>query len=801
MVLGRQKPLAGWDVPAWLQRWLESDSAAAGQGTRWSWDAAWPLPPWLSVLLVAALLGLILFSYLRQRRAWGGGGTWGPMLLRMAALGVLLFMVAQVVISRTRTGLPYLVVLLDDSASMQFADKQLSPEQQSQLAALVQALGSGEQEPTRFRVAQALLLKDQAAFLRWASQHYKLRLYRVAAAARLLELGPDPQKTLRPLQAQGNASRLGDALLAVLEQLRGNPPAAVVFLTDGIVTQGAPLEEAAAAARAQGVPLFIVGLGSESPVRNLAVSDLLVDDVVFRDDVVNFQFRLTAQGYAGRDVRLVLRDADRDTVLAETTVAAPEDDEPKRCQITYRPPEQGRFRFQVRVVPLEDEQTTSDNQVSRVVTVRDEKIKVLLVAGYPNFEFRHLKTMLERDTTVQLHTVLQEADWEYAQIDKTALPTVPLGREELFAYDVIIYGDVNPQEIPASTLELLREFVVVRGGGIVFVAGPRYMPAEYRGTPLEELLPVDLLELRVPEPDRPLTQPWRLQLTDLGRGSPFMQLGDSPQQTQMLWSRLAPLYWYLHVDRLKPAARALGVHPARRTADGAPMPVVCLQFVGAGRVLFHGTDETWRWRFRLGDVLFARYWVQAIRYLSRSKLQDEQLGAELTVARRRFRLGESIQFRVRFLHRPQQAVGEVVVMVQQEGGPSHRVVLAPHRNVPGVYEGGPGPLPPGDYRAWIVAPVLGREREPVQFQVQPPPGERDQLKCDFRLLARVARSTGGTLLAPEQFDRLSRLLPRGRQVALEPLPPLSLWNHWLLVGLVLGLLSAEWVWRKWQGLP
>ncbi len=801
MVLGRQGPLAAGEVPLWLQRLLGADSGPAGEGTRWSWESAWPLPPWLSVLLVLALVGLIVFSYLRQRRAWGAKGIWGPLLLRTAALGVLLFMVAQIVLSRTRTGLPYLVVLLDDSASMQFADQEFSSaESGSRWAALLKTIQ--ENEPTRFNLAKALLVRDRGGFLRWAARHYKLRFYRVAAAARALELDPErPHQAIVPLEAQGNASRLGDALLAVLEQHRGNPPAAVVFLTDGIVTQGAPLEEAAATARGQGVPLFIVGLGSQSPVRNLAVSDLLVDDVVFRDDVVNFQFRLSAQGYAGREVRLVLRDAQRDTVLAETTVKAPEDDQPKRCQITYRPPQQGRFRFQVRVVPLEDEQTTSDNQVSRVVTVRDEKIKVLLVAGYPNFEFRHLKTMLERDTTVQLHTVLQEADWEYAQIDKTALPAIPLDRDELFAYDVIIYADVNPQQVPPSTMELLREFVVSRGGGMIFVAGPRYLPLEYRNTPLEELLPVDLLEVRVPEPNQPLTEPWRLQPTDLGQGSPFMQLGDSPQESRLLWSRLAPLYWYLHVDRLRPAARPLAVHPTRRTADGAPLPVVCLQFVGAGRVLFHGTDETWRWRFRVGDVLFARYWVQAIRYLSRSKLQDDQLGAELTVARRRFRLGESVQFRVRFLNRPQDASGEVVVMVQQEGGPARRVVLAPHSSIPGVYEGGPGPLPPGNYRAWIVAPVLARQQDPVQFQVQPPPGERDQLRCDFRLLARVARSTGGQLVRPEQFDRLQRMLPRGHQVALEPLPPWPLWNHWLLVLLALGLLSAEWVWRKWLGLP
>ena len=38
---------------------------------------------------------------------------------------------------------------------------------------------------------------------------------------------------------------------------------------------------------------------------------------------------------------------------------------------------------------------------------------------------------------------------------------------------------------------------------------------------------------------------------------------------------------------------------------GLPLPIVCLQFVGAGKVVFHATDETHRWRFRVGDIYFA----------------------------------------------------------------------------------------------------------------------------------------------------------------------------------------------------
>ena len=50
------------------------------------------------------------------------------------------------------------------------------------------------------------------------------------------------------------------------------------------------------------------------------------------------------------------------------------------------------------------------------------------------------------------------------------------------------------------------------------------------------------------------------------------------------------------------------------------MPVICFQFVGPGRVLFHAIDSTWRWRLGAGDTYFARYWVQTIRFLARGKL-------------------------------------------------------------------------------------------------------------------------------------------------------------------------------------
>ncbi len=430
------------------------------------------------------------------------------------------------------------------------------------------------------------------------------------------------------------------------------------------------------------MPLYTVGLGSEEPLRDLELADLLVDDVVFVDDVVNFEFKLTNRGLAGKSVEVVLRENDDNVVLARMKVTLDADGKSQRLHLPYRPTKVGEFQYVVEAEHLPEEAQPDNNSQQRLVSVRKEQIKVLLVQGYPSFEFRYLKHMLERDSTIQLKTVLQDADLEYAELDQTALRVFPVRREELFAFDVVVFGDVNPTYLSTSVLANLNEFVEKKGGGVAFVAGPRFMPLAYAGTPLEPLIPVDLASAAAPDAGQVLDDGFVMRPTDLGLMSPQMQLGDSAAENARIWRDLPPLYWLLEVQQVKPAARVLAEHPTRLSSTGRPLPVLIMQYAGAGKVLFHATDDTWRWRFRLGDVFFARYWVQAIRYLSRSKLLGKDNAVELTADRREYRRGEPVRLRVRFIDERQAPVADdgVSVVLQREGQQNERVKLAAQRH-------------------------------------------------------------------------------------------------------------------------
>src|SRR5262249_46088730 len=157
------------------------------------------------------------------------------------------------------------------------------------------------------------------------------------------------------------------------------------------------------------------------------------------------------------------------------------------------------------------------------VNVRKEKLRVLLVDGEPRYEYRYLKNYLEREETIDLSVVLQSSDPEYSDQDRSALPTFPAAKDELFGYDVVLLADADPSYLSSSQVQNLYQFVADRGGGLLFIAGEGFAPLGYRGTPLEGLLPVELADARNPTSVGNAVASFRPELTAEGRTNPIFR--------------------------------------------------------------------------------------------------------------------------------------------------------------------------------------------------------------------------------------------------------------------------------------
>lgn len=796
-----------FSLPNWIERWLDIESGP-GEGTVWSLEHAWNWAPWVTLLFLAFTVVFVGTIYVRENSQASKTLRMGLAVVRVLLVMIVLFMLAQYALSLQRTGLPYLAILVDDSLSMTTVDR-YDDRVAEKISRRVKA--AGFPDLSRWNLARTLLVEREGALLEGIHKDYKLRVYFVTGARPSRSESVDQWLTeIRALEPAGESTRLGTAVRTVLADLRGSAPAAIVLLSDGINTDGPDLTDAAALARRKGVPLFTIGLGDDKPARDLELGDLFVDELVFAGDVVNFELKLTGSGFAGRQVQVVLRDRQKPGVLATIDVTVGPDGQPQRVRLPYRPTEVGKSRYVVEVEPLAGERETKNNRQERTVTVSDQKIRVLLVQGEPSYEFRFLTNMLSRDGSIELDYVLQSADPEHAEQSVSALRGFPVRRSELFQYDVIVLGDVDPDLLSASIIQNLVEFVEGspeqerqgRGGALACIAGPKYMPLAYRDTPLARLLPITLSRVRDPASEQGGVEGFVLRPTEPGLASPQMQLGDTPAETRAIWESLAPLYWFLETPELKLGARVLAEHPLSRTPEGTPLPLISMQYVGAGKVLFHAVDETWRWRWRTGDVFFARYWVQTIRFLARSKLSEGEPSAVLTTDRREYQRGESAGLRVEFSGEGLAPAAQdgVTVVLEHQGHKTRRITL--HRNAvnPKVFEALVRKPSVGSYHAWVALPTLEGPAPSVDFEVVAPPGEFKRVEMDAAEMRRAAEHTKGRFYSFPDADRLLNDLPAGRQVPIEALPAKPLWNTWPLLLGFLGLLITEWVLRKRGGM-
>ena len=379
----------------------------------------------------------------------------------------------------------------------------------------------------------------------------------------------------------------------------------------------------------------------------------------------------------------------------------------------------------------------------------------------------------------------------------------------------MVLGDVDAAGFSATQLESLKAYVAERGGALVMLSGPEHSPGTWRGTPLEEVLPIELDGMISPTMDAVLEQPLRLRLTTLGQEAPQLQLTDDIEQMQQVWSQMPPLYWCLRAKAkqgvrvlavLESAAASLGGNAgasASRAGEGGPdrtaaraAPVICTRFFGAGVVLFHATDESYRWSaHEAGKQIYARYWLQSLRYLSRSKLGDES-GVRLTSDADRYTHGMSPELRVQFLQQQKAPADDqgVLVVLESEGrrrqlrlqrlGGRREFFVARANN-----------LPEGDYRAWLASPSVEDDVPSCSFVVTPPQTEMSRLLVDEEALRQAAKASGGQAGLLADADDLLRQLPGGRQLRISPLPPQPLWNsHWAALAIVC-LLAIEWLLR------
>jgi hypothetical protein len=421
-----------------------------------------------------------------------------------------------------------------------------------------------------------------------------------------------------------------------------------------------------------------------------------------------------------------------------------------------------------------------------------------MVEQSPRWEFRYLQAMLLRDRRVDLQCYLIEGDPGIIRgEDSPYIAQFPARKEELFKYDLVIFGDIDPRHMSATHLENLNELVSRFGGALVVIAGKRFTPNAYRRTVLENLLPVEfegtsLTGAAEPPADKPIL----LELTSAGRAHPMLRLSDSDEENAALWKQLPPVYWVARVSRPKPAAEVLLVDPdpARESRFGK-MPVMASQQYGLGQVLYVGTDNTWRWRKNVGDLYYTTIWGQIAQRVSLQRLLGGSKRTQLTTDRQNYLTGDRVSVYARLYGAGFEPIQEPMVKgiygLKTGQGARSEVMLRAIPEQPGLYRGEFVATVPGGYQ-FFVEPDLNTS---LEFNVAEPRFEFGETAMNETLLREIAATTGGGFFREEDLHKLPDMIRLKTERVQSPLE-VELWSSPLYFLMLLSVVTVEWVLRK-----
>ena len=732
---------------------------------------------YVAAVVAAAAVLLAIVTY----RGIAGGGRARDRIvltgLRIATLGVMLFCLFRpvLVVKAAVAQQNFLAVLIDDSRSMQIAD-----------------WGT---EPRGAFVKQTFGTKD-AALVKALSERFVLRTFRFSSAAARLASTDD-------LTFTGAQTRLGAALDGARQELAGLPLAGMVLVSDGADTTDASLTEALLGLKAAAVPVFTVGVGRDRLARDVQIDRVSTPRTALQGTSLVIDAAVTQTGYAGETVTLDVENEGR--IVGSQELKLPMDGEPAAVRVRFTASDAGPRVFKFRIAPRQGELVTENNAREALIDVADRKEKILYYEGEPRPEMKFINRAVAEDKNVAVITLQRTADNKFMRFLETETPEqlaagFPKTREELFAYRGLILGSIEAGAFTGDQLRMIGEFVERRGGGLLMLGGARaFAEGGYAGTPVSDALPVT-----IERPARALdTLPvarLHIKPTRTGEAHGVTQIAPTEAASTSRWNDMPVLTSVNTIRSVKPGATVLlnGVDDRRRE-----QVVLASQRYGRGKALAFPVQDSWHWQMgvtmSVEDQTHENYWRQLLRWL----VDSVPSPVEVHTSTDRVEPGETVTLAADVLDPAFVEVNDARV-VAKVTGPKGAVVDVPmqwtgERN--GEYRATFPASDLGLYVAQVEATRGGKSLGTGTTQVRATPSDAEYFDATMHAqrLQRIAEETGGRFYTPETIAGMPEdLRYTGRGVT--TVEERELWHMPIVLFLLLGLISAEWAYRRAVGL-
>jgi hypothetical protein len=707
----------------------------------------------LVVVMVMAATAIAVLFYRHTVPPVSRGRRIFLTVLRSLVISLLMILLCEPLVRliSSSTHPPVLALLIDNSKSMTIVDSK------------------GSRDST----LRALL--TQPVF-RSLLDHADVRTY--LFGTRLRALDPAGRDTL---SLNDDATDIAGALRDLRAESQRSRIDAAVLLTDGSYTLGEnPLHDAGQL----GIPLYTVGIGDSSVQKDILVSGVAANELVYSGTRAPVDVTIRSAGFRGERVQVVLSDGTRE--IDRTSVVLESGDRQYTAALSYIPEGEGTHRYTVSVSSLPGELTTVNNRRSFSARILKSKLRVLIIAATPSTDLAVLRQTVAEEKNFSVSSYAADLSGGFSE--GTLTPA------QIDSADCVILIGFPAPTVRFTTQQMIAQQVTAGNKPLFSIGGHT---ADYRlHSPLDALLPFSAQQSSSAE------QLVSVQPSEAQRDNPIMNMG--PSEGIEGWKRLPPIFRTNTVFSPKPGAVVLGSCRVQQVV--LPDPLIISRKESQRKSLAVLGYGIWRWRLMaqgdpLTSQLYSSFVINSIKWLTTI---DDTRPVKITTTKESYSQGEPVQFVGQVYDAAARPVDDAQVrLVAKHGAAALETDLRPIGN--GRFEGALEGTDQGEYTftgtATLNGAVLGEDHG--KFSVGDLGLEFQDTRMNAELLRQLADRSGGRYLEPDQINDLGRAL--ASQSSFTPAiqqrqQEIEVWNWKAALILLIGLLTVEWFVRKRSGM-
>ena len=357
-------------------------------------------------------LALILISWFSYKKLKSISPLMRGLLISLRALALLiillLFLNPYFFSSESVSKNPRMLFLLDDSESM--------------------AIRKGEYQGTdTYRdVISKLNLTDNSGI--------DIEYFTIGNNSRQIS-GPD---SLRYQETETNFTKAVSQIQELEDEFDG-----AVIISDGIITFG---KNPSIQASNLSIPIYTIGLGDTSKVRDITISNLVSNPIGYTDTRHPVSVDISQNGFSGESVSVSIFDSGGN-IIETKQVDFNTDNEIQTIDFEIGLSSSGLQQFSVQVQTLNDEWNAENNNQSFSIDVSDSKIRILHISFEIHPDVSMVRDILSYDKNIDLKTLTWISGNRFVEQD------IP----EMSEFDMVILHGLPGQGFNLSSLDPVRE--------------------------------------------------------------------------------------------------------------------------------------------------------------------------------------------------------------------------------------------------------------------------------------------------------------------------------------------------------